>query len=287
MLLTIGVFAENSNLGTTGAAFLQIPVGARETGMAGAFSALTGDANAIFYNPAGLGKIVDETQFFLHHNSWIEDIGYDQIGFSQSLSAGGTVAMGLALLHYDRFDRIDNEGNIIGDFSANDMSVGLAWGNSLGNDFFYGAGLKYIHSEIEKSDADSVALDLGMIYWPSDDYLVSALVQNVGPSLKMEEDSVELPRSFRIGGAAYFMDDCVATALDISFNNYGPTEYRLGAEYSLWNMYFIRAGFVSADEDDFSAGAGFRLIDHQIDYSFTPKNSDLGDAHRISLLLRF
>ena len=58
ILLACGnVFAQNPNLGTSGAQFLQLPVGARAEAMSGAIIGLTDDASAVFWNPAGIVKV--------------------------------------------------------------------------------------------------------------------------------------------------------------------------------------------------------------------------------------
>ncbi len=58
VLLAYGsIFAQNPNLGTSGAQFLQIPVGARAEGMSGAIVGLTDDATSVFWNPAGIANV--------------------------------------------------------------------------------------------------------------------------------------------------------------------------------------------------------------------------------------
>ena len=44
-------------VGASGGQFLKIPVGARATGMAGAFNAISDDVTAIYWNPSGLSKL--------------------------------------------------------------------------------------------------------------------------------------------------------------------------------------------------------------------------------------
>ena len=71
-ILSLGtVFAQNPNLGTSGAQFLQIPVGARAEAMGGAIVGLTDDASSIFWNPAGLLKINNVQAHFSYMN-WFD-----------------------------------------------------------------------------------------------------------------------------------------------------------------------------------------------------------------------
>ena len=51
------LFAQDPNLGASGAQFLKIPLGAKESGMGGGVIALADDASSIFWNPAGIAKV--------------------------------------------------------------------------------------------------------------------------------------------------------------------------------------------------------------------------------------
>ncbi|MER3523186.1 MAG: hypothetical protein C4326_03765 [Ignavibacteria bacterium] len=61
--------AQNPNLGTAGAQFLKIPVGARAAAMAGAYVAQANDATALFWNPAGIVHIA-ANDLSVSHTQW-------------------------------------------------------------------------------------------------------------------------------------------------------------------------------------------------------------------------
>ena len=65
-LLAFPVLGQNPNLGTAGAQFLKIPVGARESAMAGAVIANTSDATSLFWNPAGITGVKTNDLGFSH-----------------------------------------------------------------------------------------------------------------------------------------------------------------------------------------------------------------------------
>ena len=69
-----------TNVATTSASFLEIGVGSRAVGMGGAFVATANDASAMYWNPAGLGRINRAGIFFVH-TRWIADITFDYAGF--------------------------------------------------------------------------------------------------------------------------------------------------------------------------------------------------------------
>ena len=68
-----------TKVGADGGQFLKIGVGARGTGMAGAFSALTNDLTALHYNPAGINEQEGVTTNF-SYTSWFG-------GFSHNFAA--------------------------------------------------------------------------------------------------------------------------------------------------------------------------------------------------------
>lgn len=57
-------------LGTGGAQFLQIPIGARAESMAGAVVGYIDDASAVFWNPAGIVK-VRNVEVFFSYMDWL------------------------------------------------------------------------------------------------------------------------------------------------------------------------------------------------------------------------
>jgi hypothetical protein len=63
-------------LGQTGLQFLKADVGARAAAMAGANIMVAYDASAMFYNPAGLGKMTGKFSAFATYTQWIADIKY-------------------------------------------------------------------------------------------------------------------------------------------------------------------------------------------------------------------
>jgi len=54
MFLTVETVGQNPNLGTAGAQFLQIPVGAQAVAMGGAYVAQARGPLALYWNPAGI-----------------------------------------------------------------------------------------------------------------------------------------------------------------------------------------------------------------------------------------
>src|SRR3954469_9396506 len=81
--LLCGRFAAAS-VGTEGAAFLDIPVGAGPAAMGAAYTALAKDAYAPVWNPAGLG-FLPSTQFSGQHLAYLDTLNYEYASFVMPL----------------------------------------------------------------------------------------------------------------------------------------------------------------------------------------------------------
>ena len=73
------VKAQNPNLGTSGAQFLEIPVGAKAAALGGAFVGLSDDASSVFWNPSGIAKIKSNAVQFSYMR-WFEMFDFKNLG---------------------------------------------------------------------------------------------------------------------------------------------------------------------------------------------------------------
>ncbi|NIQ52057.1 MAG: hypothetical protein GWN71_00780, partial [Gammaproteobacteria bacterium] len=71
-LCLAGPVAAQSGVGTAGAQVLQLPTGSRAPALAGAYVAGSGDADLLFYNPAGTAALNGAVS--LAYQSYFEDI---------------------------------------------------------------------------------------------------------------------------------------------------------------------------------------------------------------------
>src|SRR5205807_3632641 len=78
-------FPVYAGVGTEGAAFLNIPVGAGPAALGSAYSALAADAYAPTYNPGGLG-FLPSTQLSGQHLSYLDSNHYEYLSFVHPLT---------------------------------------------------------------------------------------------------------------------------------------------------------------------------------------------------------
>src|ERR1051326_475008 len=73
-----------SSVGTEGASFLDIPVGAGPAALGSAYTALANDAYAPVWNPAGLGML-SGNELAGQHTSYLESMHYEFLSFVHPL----------------------------------------------------------------------------------------------------------------------------------------------------------------------------------------------------------
>jgi len=120
----------HSAVGTEGASFLDIPVGARPAAMGGAYSALATDAYAPVWNPAGLGAIPDKS-LATQYLSYLDTIQYEHLSYVHPLGGGRGLGGSIQYLGSGNIAGADAAGNSTGDFSSHYAAYSLDYGQAV------------------------------------------------------------------------------------------------------------------------------------------------------------
>ncbi|MDR0683972.1 MAG: UPF0164 family protein [Spirochaetaceae bacterium] len=87
------IYGIDDNAGLTAFPILNIPIGGRSEGMAGAYSAVADDVSFIEFNPAGSSMLaISELAFF--HNNWIADAKIEALAYAARFKNLGIGASG-------------------------------------------------------------------------------------------------------------------------------------------------------------------------------------------------
>ena len=214
----------NGDLGTTGASFLNFGAGARAIAMGGAYSAISDDASAVFWNPAGLAQGPKYSMLFMH-SEYLADITFDHVSFAHSNGKSGFAAA-LGYMNGGEMDHTDNSGNNIGSYQPRDYSATLSYANSF-NDGAYSFGInaKFLKSSIIEK-AETYAFDLGFISkhnLPIGKLKLAFVAQNIGHEIKFDKEGDPLPLTFKLGGALNISNWLISSELVASkaHNIYG------------------------------------------------------------------
>jgi len=160
-----------------GADFLAGGVGARALGMGGAYVAIADDANAGYWNPAGLDQIVTPEFAYMHAERFAGAVSFDYLGVAWPLSAKSTLGAsfyrsGVNDIYntLDAWDAVRNQPkpnptDFITTFSAADYAFFFGYGRRISDELSIGFTGKIVRRTIGSfADAWGYSLDVGAQY---------------------------------------------------------------------------------------------------------------------------
>ena len=321
ILMVIPVWAQNPNLGTSGAQFLKIPVGAGAAALGGAFTGVADDASAIFWNPAGIANVSGSSAHFSYMR-WFDMFDFSAVSFAQNFGDIGAFGIGLLVFSTDRMEiTTENDPNGTGRyFDAQDLAISITYSRYLTNNFRFGISLKYINQRIWNETANGLAFDIGTQYVVTEfqNMTLAMSMTNFGPDMNMagpdlnvkydadqylqnrllpttlETEDYSLPLSFQFGVAFDVFDSRFVKmrgSVDAVHPNDNDERLQFGIETAIFDRLYLRGGYkLKHDDEDINFGAGIRsflgtyLI--KIDYAYSFYDI-LPDVQFISIGLEF
>lgn len=293
--------------GISTAQFLKIGVGGRAAAMGESFVAISDDASALYWNPAGLAQF-KTNQIIFSHNVWLVDINHDFLGAVYHLDSENTFGISLTSLSMEKMP-VTTEFAPFGNgeyFGFSDIALSVSYARKMTEQFSFGGTVKYIEETLDKLKMRGVMIDIGTYYRTGlGSTRFAVAVSNFGAELapdgevvligkrtKSEWQSFAPPTMFRIGFAFEPYQDeqhSVTTSIQLNHPNDNSENVSLGVEYSWSRMLFLRGGYkINVEEQNYSFGAGINVpisIAHfTFDYAFA-NFEQLGSAHRFSIIL--
>lgn len=294
-LAVLPLEASHKKVGTSAAQFLKIGVGARPMGLAGACSALIDDAQAAYWNPAGLVRI-GQPEIAAMHLKYFQDINYEFISYVQPGIAGGVAAIsGYYLTTGGIEERSEDTWDPLGKFKFNDTAISLSYARPLNGWLLGGITAKCIEERIASEKAATWATDLGFLSrTPLDNLLFALVVQNLGPKLEYLKDGDPLPRNYKIGLGYSLFHQRLNCGLDVNYPRDNYPNIAVGTEYRIilakdWG-FTLRSGYRSGSDlgalAGLSVGGGINFRSYRLDFVWVPAG-ELGDTLRFSFLFNF
>lgn len=290
-------------VGTTTASFLKMGVGARAIGMGGAFVAISDDANATYWNPAGLTQI-KSPEISGTHNQWFEDIRSEYISYVKPLSGKlvGVAGVDIIYMTVADIEKRDAAGDKAGTVKVNNLAYALSYGYELNSTLSVGAKLKGIFQEYGDDKGNGVAADVGLLWIQpviKEEKLSFGLnVQNIGPKIKTASEKEKLPFNIKGGIALTSPKRGVILAADMDKPVDNKMRLHAGIEYAFRKIIALRFGYQDVGDlgsgSGFTAGCGFKGYETeefnnvliQFDYALV-SFGDFGYTHRFSLAVKF
>jgi hypothetical protein len=282
-----------NRVGTTAGQFLKIAAGARPIGMGGAYTALATDVMAVYWNPAGLSRIIGNGEAFFNHASWLAETDYDVGAISMNLRSFG--AIGLQVISFRTPEEvvrtIESPEGTGQKWDANMIALGASYAINLTDRFSIGFTGKYIQERIFNESARGAAFDLGILYQtPVRNLTLGAAVTNFGTKMRLDGrdlynnhdplsqpgaisdvpgeyrmESYDLPLNLKFGLAWKAVTNenfQILAAMDGNQPNDNSEYINSGVEFGLRNTLFLRAGykslFLENSEQGLTFGAGLK-----------------------------
>lgn len=298
VLLTGHIFAEGDG-GVTLPVLNYIP-GTRAMGLGAAYTALSDDVSALFWNPAGLGTMIRQEVSCLYEKLY-EGTTFWFLGYALPVYGVGTFSAGLIYLGTSDIVGVGENLEDLGVYSDSQMMLILAYGAPLYNIKKFrsrhlrfldvGAGLKFVKHSMSHYTSYGIALDLGAKYVPSKttgflhNFTFGLLVQNILPPTHKFDDIREwYPLTLKFGTCFKTLYDTLLINLDLTqiLFRKSTLELNVGIEYIAMRIIPLRVGY----KNGLTGGIGIILRDFLFDYALN-YNFDLGVVHQFSISYKF
>lgn len=279
--------------GTSAGSFLKIPASASSAGMGGGYSTIWADPDALSYNPAGISGL-DSMAVNLNYLLWIDDTGYGNLNFVRPEVLGGSLGVGIGVLTVPDTERTleDSAGNYAGtdgSFSAGYYRVAVSYAREINENIYGGASIKVIHEALDSYTGTAFALDIGAIKKNAfiDSLDAGLSVLNLGTKMRVHKEEFSLPLALKAGISYRPLED-LRTLLDFEYHSDSGLGVRVGAEYTLYEFFTLRSGFVyneniSSDvSKGIRAGFGINRFPYSFNYAYIPSIA-FGATHNLSV----
>lgn len=164
--------------------FLDLPVSSRMAALGGKHVSMSDpDINFALLNPALLSKQTDN-MIGLNMANYLADVQFGSAIYGKSYGKNH-FGLGVQYVDYGTFKETTEYNEIIGEFTAKDISLSFIYSRQITPNFSAGATLKPIYSAYERYVSFGAALDLGLSYHIPDKFFSAGLVfRNIGTQFK-------------------------------------------------------------------------------------------------------
>ncbi len=331
VLTSVTMFAvliggDESRIGTSGGNQVLVPVGARGIALAGSERVYSSGLESVYWNPAGLARSQSPT-VLASSMDLFNDMGVNYFGASGNFDKLGM--LGVTVKSIDMGDIPvttveDMDGLGGGTFKPTLTTMGITYANSFSDRSFFGVTGKIVYESIPRATASALALDIGVQYTGLagvEGLGLGLVLSNIGTDMHYEgsgltgqgttEDGIsdflnreasydKLPSTYNMS-LSYSVAGAIL-GMTYTSHNFSYDELNLGGEYTLNDMFHLRAGLTSPmlEEDsmndgetlysmNFGAGLKYSLygVNLVVDYTMRNQSDSFNTSNVFSLGLVF
>ena len=260
-------------------------IGARAAGIGGAFSSISDDYSAFFWNPAGIVNMnkINASVFFdsvFTGKQNVYGLNYTQPVLSD---------MGISITY---LKTIFNDSSFKNDF------LYLSFATYLHEEKYtaFGINLKLLNFSMSNFELNgfTTAFDVGFLFFPDffeKKFKFSLVASDLDAKIKWSNGNNEkIPVSYR-AGMCYEINNSARAALDIVMTNLDNENknlkfgFSLGGEKYFLNDYIgnfgLRTGLFYMENFNLSVGLSYARKEFVLNYVFIPGFSNLGQTHKL------
>jgi|WetSurMetagenome_2_1015567.scaffolds.fasta_scaffold56735_2 hypothetical protein len=280
ILSATGVAGNKDRIGTAGAQELLIPVGGAGVAIGGSAGVFLTGIDALYYNPAGLGRMPGSFQASFSQMNYIADIAVTYGAVGMKVGDFGNLGLSLKTLSFGSIPvtTVEFPDGTGASYNPTYLTLGLTYSRLLTDRISFGATAYLVSEKILDMSASGLAFDIGIQYHNLGikGLMLGIAVKSIGPNMSfsgpdalvqanvdgtnrgtqpyvVQMAGFEMPTMMELG-VAYSpkLDDMNSVTLSGLFrnNNYTDDEYQVGAEYSFDKMFFVRGGYTMAPQMD-------------------------------------
>ncbi|MFC2061808.1 PorV/PorQ family protein [Elusimicrobiota bacterium] len=276
----VNIAAQKGRGGRPGA-FMSWGAGARSLGMGKAFVALSDDASATYWNPAGLAGLSRSELTALHTILWGGTV-YDFISYVHPTDFGGTLGFSGTRLFLGGFEGRDEYNRVTHTFADIQSAYGVSYGQKIMETLSIGANMKKMSHTLDDHVSGSYIVDMGTLYSPMENLRLGLNLQNLLAISHGTADKIPIVTRFGMNYKLLREKLSIGADMEASIGWAGGMPFHLGAEY--WAMSYL-AMRMGIDPQEFNIGFGLRYEDYGLDYAYA--THELGGSHRISATVSF
>ncbi len=263
---------------------------ARAAAMQATYVGIAQGAEALRWNPAGLGNLT-LAEAGAHHVSGLGGAIGESVVIGVPLGRIGGLAASGDYADAGSFETRDSVGNVTGHHAASTGGIGIGYGLALPMDLAVGAAVKGSRQALAGTSYTSFAADLGALWTGMAPLAVGVALDNLGTS----GSASTLAWGIR-AGASYAREfgplQQVLAAAAAEVQPGGLHRVSVGAEDTFFRRLSVRIGYRLnlADQQldgltGMTAGLGVAAGGVTLDYAWLPAG-DLGTLQRVSLTYR-
>ncbi len=250
LLILVLVLTRLFSAGHCTAGVLELPAGSRAVSLGGAFTAVIGSPEGIFYNPATLsGSDSFGVNFFYTHLYQMKELQYAALAVNIPYVPGNA---GIA-------------GKTFGNSLYSENSVSLGWAFSICRQIHIGLTVKKNQLRIKGYGSEEILLfDLGLLFNIKKTLTIGGAVLHAGKSSDSAYRS-SIPLIYSTGLSWKVTKDFLF-CFDLSGRETVDLNTRFGCELRIWQPVWIRFG-IERVPSCFSSGIGVQWKNIVLDYA--------------------